>query len=313
MDFPGFYGNAQAKALVSSWIDSGRVPQAILLEGEKGLGKRTLARLIAAACVCEDEARRPCTACNACRKALTGGHADIMIVEGGAAARSFGVDKIRAVRSDASILPNEAERKLYLLFQAHQMTEQAQNALLKILEEPPAYAHFILTCESARSLLETVRSRTAMIRLAGVEEEEAVQAVCRLEPKADPQAVRRAVQLWGGNIGRTLQTICGGALPQAESLAKECLAALFDPKETALLCASAPLIKDKELSRIVYGFMLMELHDGFLHPKERQLTAHQRLAVMDCVRSALDGLDRYVNQTLLVTQTCAAMRQAAGR
>ena len=312
MEFPGFYANEQAKARLSALVDGGRLPQAIILEGEQGLGKRTLARLIAAACVCKSEGARPCTTCSACKKALSGNHADIMTVAGGASARSFGVDKIRAVRSDAIVVPNEADVKFYLLFEAHQMTEQAQNALLKILEEPPPYAHFILTCESSRSLLETVRSRAVIIRLAGVGEEQALKAARSLVPQAGEQDILRAARLWGGNIGRIVSSLSDGTLAKADALAQDCCAALLDAKETALLCACAPLIKDKELARTVYSLLLLHLHDG-LKSGDGRLSVQNRLSVMACVRDALAGLDRYLNQPLLVTRACAAMRRAAGR
>jgi DNA polymerase III subunit delta' len=129
---------------------------------------------IAMTLVCSaPEAQRPCGQCRDCRKAKEGIHPDIIPVERFMAEKDIGgmvkVDPVRALRNDAFISPNEARSKVYIIDNAHTMNDSAQNALLKTLEEGPPYAAFLLLTESAGALLETIRSRCALIHTGEAE------------------------------------------------------------------------------------------------------------------------------------------------
>jgi DNA polymerase-3 subunit delta' len=168
MHFPNFAQNDKLKNHIAELFASNRVPHAILLEGPTGSGKRVLARIIAAGLICSGE-DKPCGICQNCKKSLGSGHPDIEEVEGGQGPRTFPVDAVRRIRLNSYIAPNEAECKVYILINAHTMSEQAQNALLKILEEPPAHSVFILTAEARSMLLPTVLSRLSTFTLNDVE------------------------------------------------------------------------------------------------------------------------------------------------
>ena len=130
-----------------------------------------LGRTLAAAMLCEDDAapQKPCGHCRACRKTLLGIHPDVITVAPGLDSqgrkrREMTVDQVRAVAATAAVMPNEGRRKAYVIEDADTMNTQAQNALLKLLEEPPESAAFILEAANASLLLPTVRSRCEMIR-----------------------------------------------------------------------------------------------------------------------------------------------------
>lgn len=146
--------------------EAARLSHAYILASPDRAECLNLAGQIAAAAVCRREKDAPCGECRACRKALSGIHPDIRHV--GREAGSKGelrsavtVDQIREVTADAYVLPNEAARKVYILDEADKMNPQAQNALLKTLEEPPEGVIFLLCVENAGQLLPTVRSRCA--------------------------------------------------------------------------------------------------------------------------------------------------------
>ena len=127
---------------------------------------------LAAAAVCSGEGKKPCGVCRDCRKVRAGIHPDVITLsrltdDKGRQKQNITVDQIRALSADAVILPNEAGRKVYIIDEAETMNPAAQNAALKLLEEPPAGVVFLLCTTKPMQLLETVRSRCALIKLAG--------------------------------------------------------------------------------------------------------------------------------------------------
>jgi hypothetical protein len=114
---------------------------------------------LAAALVCAGSGRRPCMVCAHCDKAFRRIHPDIITLDRNPDAREIYVDQIRALREDAVVMPNESAKKVYIIHHAGSMNMFAQNAILKLLEEPPASAAFILISGNPAELLQTVRSR----------------------------------------------------------------------------------------------------------------------------------------------------------
>ena len=139
-----------------------RLSHAYMLIGPEGPERDTAARRLAAALLCQAP-EPPCGQCRGCRKVLESIHPDVITVErerkDGQLRREILIGQIRAMTADAAVAPNEAERKAYIIAQADRMNNQAQNALLKALEDPPGHACFILCAASADALLPTVRSR----------------------------------------------------------------------------------------------------------------------------------------------------------
>ena len=141
----------------------------ILASPSKEEGLRAAGR-IAAAAVCREMLNVPCGVCRACRKAFAGVHPDIITVQrpldkNGSRKKEIVVDQVRELAMDAPVLPNEAERKVYIIEDADRMNLNAQNAALKLLEEPPQGVIFLLCVENPGLMLETVRSRCAVINV----------------------------------------------------------------------------------------------------------------------------------------------------
>ena len=158
--------------------DSERIPHACLIcapSAEVALDK---ARELAAKAVCSGTGvLKPCGACRDCRKVRDGVHPDVITLsrltdDKGKQKQNITVDQIRALSADTIVLPNEAKRKVYIIDGAETMNPAAQNAALKLLEEPPAAVVFLLCTVRPMQLLETVRSRCALVKLSGAEDPE---------------------------------------------------------------------------------------------------------------------------------------------
>ncbi|MCF0121231.1 MAG: hypothetical protein HUJ65_06290 [Oscillospiraceae bacterium] len=167
MDITSF----SAKDRLTPLFDGESFSHAYIISGPPGSGANELADTLAAAAVCSGTGKRPCMQCRHCRKTSNGSHPDITVVDFIDNKHLITVEQIREVRTDAIVMPNEADRKVYIIRHADTMNLNGQNALLKILEEPPSYAMFILVAENPINLLPTVRSRCALITLSppGVE------------------------------------------------------------------------------------------------------------------------------------------------
>ena len=182
MPLTSLAGNHALKELLLPRLQRGTLGHAFIVAGAEGSGTHTLAGILSRAMVCTGTSTKPCGSCQACRKALAGIHPDIITVAPLEEGKAVTVDQVRQMRADAYIRPNEASRKVYLLEQADRMRGEAQNAMLKLLEEGPSYAAFLLLAENQGALLATVRSRCETLALtaeeptlSGPEEEQLVQ------------------------------------------------------------------------------------------------------------------------------------------
>lgn len=148
----------------TEFSSASQIRQAYIISGEDGEACFNEAVALSMAAVCRSEGRVPCGVCPACIKARSGKHPDVRVIERlrddkGKLKREISVAQIREANADAAVLPNEAPRKVYIVKEAQLMNREAQNAALKLLEEPPAGAVFILCATSPMALLQTVRSR----------------------------------------------------------------------------------------------------------------------------------------------------------
>jgi DNA polymerase-3 subunit delta' len=209
-------GNAKLREKLCLDVLAGKLNHAVILEGAKGTGKHTVAMNVAAALACTEKNRPdtdvPCGSCRGCKKVLEGKSPDVIIIGCGTKA-TLGVDAIRVLREDVHTVPNDLDFKLYIIEDADKMTTQAQNALLLTLEEPPSFVRFVLLCESADMLLETIRSRAPVLRTEPIPNEELRRYICDNDRRAAqmqltaPEELSEIVMAADRGIGRALELL----------------------------------------------------------------------------------------------------------
>ncbi len=229
MAFDALIGSEVLRERLAADVSEGKLSHAYIIEGAHGSGKRTLARELCAALACTDResGRIPCGRCLACRKVAEGKCPDVICIDRGSKS-SIGVDDVRFLRTDVLIEPNDLDSKIYVIEGADTMTVQAQNALLLTLEEPPSYVMFLLLCENATALLETIRSRAPKLSLCPVPTDE-IRAYLTKNERAfvslSEGEREEILMIAGGSIGRAKELL--DAKERKPLLARRALAAAF--------------------------------------------------------------------------------------
>ena len=208
MGFESLLGNDRLKDNLKASAARGRLSHFYLICGPEGSGKRTLAQLLAAAAVCK-EADKPCLRCNACRKAMTGNHPDIITVTD-PDHKEVPVKMVKEYREDMFVRPNEADKKVYIFPQA--LRVEGQNALLKVLEEPPAYAVCMLLTDNPEALLPTIRSRCTELKLNPLPQRVLQRELAQAFPKATAEDISAAIARSGGYLGQAKALLESGAM-----------------------------------------------------------------------------------------------------
>lgn len=293
MNFENKEYDSKFKELISSAFDSGRLPHAIILEGANETARLSFAKTLAKALVCKESANsvKPCGKCPDCLKAESMSHVDIKIVEGTNKSKTVSVEDIRRVRSDAYVVPNEAERKVYIIAGAHKMNETAMNAFLKVLEEPPSYVNFILECEDKAMLLQTVKSRCVAFRMGDL----------------------------------TDDSVTAKKLEKSYENAKLIADAISLDSEIEMMKVLGLFEKDKEALKLALEEVILILRDGLslksgaekcLSNNEEtarkissNMTSEKIMRAMDIVSESLSGIQFFANQNLLLARLSSRLKQ----
>ncbi len=202
-EFKDIIGHEQIIGHMQNAIRQKKISHAYLLCGDAGSGKRLVAEAFAKAVLCEEGGIEACGKCKSCKQAESGNHPDIRAVV--REKTTLGVKEIREqVTADVQIKPYSSEYKIYLIDEAEKMTEEAQNALLKTIEEPPEYAVFLLMVDRQELLLSTVLSRCVLLPFYPVATGKIKQFL--MEKKGIPDYLAdSAAAFSGGLVGRAVQ------------------------------------------------------------------------------------------------------------
>ncbi len=216
------------KNSITTAVRLGKLSHALIFEGTDEATRLSAAKEVAAALVCRGESK-PCKSCNACLKASRDSHPDIHILAKEKDSTMIKVDSVREIKAQALIYPNEGTKSVFIISEAQYMNPQAQNALLKIFEEPSPHVCFILTCTSKSALLDTVISRATSYTLG--EESDGAE---------------------------------GDGQSRAGEMASELISCLVKGSELELLKKTSVFIKDKKLFREVIEKMISFSRDALI-------------------------------------------------
>lgn len=169
--FQDIIGQEQIKEHLQNALSAGKVSHAYIINGEKSMGKEFVARIFAMTLQCEQGGIQPCNECRSCKQAVSGNQPDIIYVSH-EKPNTISVDDIRSqINNDVAIKPYSSRYKVYIVNEAEKMTPQAQNAILKTLEEPPAYAVILLLVSNVNTLLPTILSRCVVLNMKPVQDD----------------------------------------------------------------------------------------------------------------------------------------------
>ena len=258
MGFEALLGNDRLKETLAASLNKGHISHFYLISGPRGSGKHTLAKLLASAILCQGT-HKPCGACGPCRKLESGNHPDFITVED-PEHKNVAVKIVRQIREDVFIRPNESAYKIYLFPQ--ELGVEGQNALLKILEEPPGHGVFILLADNPEKLLTTVRSRCTELKLQALPEKILHRQLRMDFPQANEEDIGSAMDRSGGFYGQAREILAEGDTvpPQTEGFIRS-----FSARDSlALVQTLAPMEKWKR-------DQLVEILESWLELTEQAL------------------------------------------
>lgn len=208
------YSKKHIKELSSSMKSSGRFSHGFIIVGDEGSGRKTAAKYIAMARLCSSPSPEgePCGVCRECRRVENDSHPDVIWLSGDLSSGGYSVKNIREnIVADAYIMPNDTDAKFYIIPDGEKLNITAQNALLKIVEEPPDHAYFIFTAKSQSAFLSTIISRTVTVGTGECSREECIDALRDMD-KYSEEDILQAVSAYHGNIGKCVSFLEKGEM-----------------------------------------------------------------------------------------------------
>ena len=340
--FTKVLGNLEAKLRLSDSVMQNTLPHALLIVGPTGSGKHTLATEIAAAANCINRGvkiagtKLPCGACSNCKRIYTKNFPDVSILGRANGKATIGVEELRDFREDMFLSATEAQYKFYIIEDADLMTPAAQNALLKVLEEPPSLVHIILLATEADKILSTIKSRTQYAQTEIFEYDTLRSHVLALSEKAvtlgrtDSEKLGAILKSSSGIIGKALNMLDDGQTDAIEAR-RECVKGFISalakksPFSTLYSATQALPQKREELRgtlediRSALRDLILSHYSEHTAPifflSEQELNdalgsiGHKRLTeVYDIISSAIEDIDKNVVVSTLLTDLAVRIK-----
>lgn len=284
---------ANAENALKREMRSGRFSHALLLSGQQGIGKKTLARFLAKGllCTCDDPSLRPCGICRSCKRFESATHANFLTPDLKPTDKSIKIEAIRTILDALSHHSLENGARVVLLENAERMTVQAQNCLLKSLEEAAGNTHFILTADSERSILPTILSRCRIERMQPWEDERIAAELRTLG--LDHGKIAELVSISEGSIGKALSVLQDSVFWNAK---ENVLKTFFSIRKSSDIPKCLSLLKDKRDDSSLYLEILEQDIARYLRTKaagsegENSPSPHWEHASIPSLQRILDAV-----------------------
>lgn len=252
------FGNKNVTEKISLMLQNGKLAHSFLIYGDKGLGKKTLAKYIAMRIFCKSE-NSPCGECFHCRNILNNTHPDVFVVEHSGKTNSISAETVRKICNEAMIKPNY-DSKVFIFEDADIMNNTAQNILLKSIEEPPNYAYYIFTSKSKDTFLPTILSRVVSMGVTECSQKECIEALQYMD--YTQSQIDDALKCFHGNIGNCLDYLNQGELFKTVDIIKRFTNSLLNRDEYALLKVFTDLdVKNKDTTKTMLSILDKHIRD----------------------------------------------------
>lgn len=239
------FGKQRETALLSEMSESDRLPHGIIFTGEKGLGKRTLAKWCAMLYLCVSPTGGvPCGKCRSCKNIILGEHADVIYAKGDKYTKENIRDNVRF----ASTLPNDGDTRVFIYEDCEEMTEEQQNVLLKAIEEPSKHNRYIFTCSNTSAVLETIMSRLVTIAVSEMTQDECVS--CLEYNGIESDVAKHSAELYGNNPGKILGILSDEKRIRLYDTAEKLIAALSRRDEYSAAAVLSGCTAREDLSAV---------------------------------------------------------------
>lgn len=283
MNFSDFECSDALKNQLDAMEKSRRMPHAVLITGGSAATREKLSSLLSAWAVCTSEGNKPCMECSGCRKSVTKNHVDVYYAKGTGKTDGIAVEEIRNITKDTALSPNEAPRKVYVLFDADKrMGKESMNAFLKTLEEPSQDILFILTAENVKAVPETILSRCATLTL-----------------DSDFQVSE--------DTREAVKEITAGLTASSELVLLKALAALSARQQSLEILTLLRQVLVDALSLSVGADALNEEESAA--PLAKKFTKAKIIRLIDVTSDAINKINRNVSLALISTWLCGEYRR----
>ncbi len=282
-------GNRELIATLENMAVSGRTPHAVLFYGEKGTGRKLMAEYYTMLLLCTHHKNgKPCGECKSCRNVERRSHPDLLIVPKSGKLGGYSVETARSVISDAYIRPNNSSgKKVYIFADCNDIDHRTQDALLKIIEEPPYHAYFIFTAESKSDFLPTIISRCVCFGVSACTEDEVRESLSD-EGVFTQEEISSAISCFHGNIGMCSSYLRDEGLRRQVDLTKSLADSIIRGDEYSLNASFFQLGKDRADVKAVLNMLDRLLRDSAV------LSENSSAALIGCYRDGAVRLSKVI-------------------